>query len=434
MSGAGFFICSLLFETREEDIWRCVRLKTGISLDDASGLMSGIFQEIGVENVALMEALHRVLAQDILAPENIPPFDRSPFDGYAMLAADIASASADQLVTLSVIEEVPAGNVPKLAVNSGQTAKIMTGSPIPPGADCVVKYEEVGVDGARIIVSAPSQSGRNIIPTGEDIEKGMIAAQKGAMIDPAMIGLLASLGITDVPVYLRPNVAVLSTGNEIVPIYAEPPPGKIRNSNAFALAGALRAIGAAPVFLGIVRDEAKEIGTAIEEGLRDADMVITTGGVSVGDYDFVREAIQRIGAEILFWRVRAKPGAAVLAARKYDKMILCLSGSPGAAMVSFQLLAAPYIRRMAGHIRWMNREIDVTLSEGIKKPSPRKRLVRGCLHTEDGRAVMTVTENQGNGVLSSFIGANLLGVIPEGSGPIPPGTRIKAYVTQDVQR
>jgi molybdopterin molybdotransferase len=385
---------------------------------------------MGAENVSLMEALHRVLAQDILAAENVPPFDRSPFDGYAFRAADLASASAEQPATLSVIEEVPAGNIPKLAVSPGQTTKIMTGAPIPSGADCVVKFEEVRADGARVIVSAPSQSGRNIIPAGEDVEKGMLAVQKGVMIDPALIGLLASLGIADVPVYLLPNVAILSTGNEIAPICANLPPGKIRNSNAFALAGALLAIGAAPIFLGIVRDEAETIGAAIEKGLQDADMVITTGGVSVGDYDLVNEALQRIGADILFWRIRIKPGAAVLAARKYGKMILCLSGSPGAAMVSFQLLAAPYVRRMAGHVQWRNEEIDVILNEGINKPSPRKRLVRGRLLIEDGCAVMTVTEKQGNGVLSSFIGATLLGVIPEGSGPVPPGTRIKAYVTQ----
>ena len=306
----------------------------------------------------------------------------------------------------------------------------MTGSPIPPGADCVVKFEEVSAEGAHVVGSAPFPSGRNIIPAGEDMGKGAVAAQKGTVIDPAMIGLLASLGIQDVPVYLRPKVAILSTGNEIVPIGAAVlPPSKIRDSSAFALAGALRTNGAAPVFLGIARDEAEVIGEAIEDGLRDADMVITTGGVSVGDYDMIKEAIRQIGADVLFWRIRMKPGAAILAALKYGKLILCLSGNPGAAMISFQLFAAPYIRRIAGHARWQNREIDVTLKEGFKKPSLRKRLVRGYLVIEDGRAVMSVTENQGNGVLSSFIGADLLGAIPEGSGPVPPGTRIKAYVT-----
>ncbi|MDR1021187.1 MAG: molybdopterin molybdotransferase MoeA [Synergistaceae bacterium] len=404
-----------------------------VSLDEASGLMSETCHVTGIENIALMEALHRVLARDILAAENVPPFDRSPFDGYAMRAADLASASAEQPVTLSVIEEVPAGKIPERTVNPGQAAKIMTGSPIPPGADCVVKFERVSADGTHVTVPAPFQSGLNIIPAGEDIERGTVAAKKGTAIDPALIGLLASLGIAEIPVYVRPDVAILSTGDEIVSICADLPPGKIRNCNAYALGGALRAIGAVPVLLGIVRDEAEAIGSAIMEGLRDADMVITTGGVSVGDFDLVRDALQQIEADVLFWRVRAKPGSSVLAARKHGKMILCLSGSPGAAMVSFQLLAAPYIRRMSGRIRWRNEEIDVAIKEGFKKPSPRKRLVRGRLLIEEGRAVMAVTENQGNGVLSSFAGTNLLGVIPEGSGPVPPGTRIKAYVTQDVR-
>jgi molybdopterin molybdotransferase len=401
-----------------------------ISLDEASGLMSDICQKMDTESVDLMDALNRVLAQDIIAAENIPSFDRSPFDGYAMRASDLASASPEQPVTLSIIGEVPAGNIPKLAVSPGQATKIMTGAPIPLGADCVVKFEEVSADGARVIVSKPLQSGQNIIQTGEDVGKGTVTSQKGVMIDPALIGILASLGIANVPVYLQPSVAILSTGDEIVPIDADLPPGKIRNSSAFALAGALRVTGAKPGFLGIVHDEAKTIGAAIEKGLRDADMVITTGGVSVGDYDLIRETLQQIGADIIFWRIRIKPGSAVLAAQKYGKMILCLSGSPGAAMVSFQLLAAPYIRRIAGRAQWRNKEIDVTLSGGFKKTSHRKRLVRGRLLIEDGGAVMIVTEKQGNGALSSFIGAALLGVIPEGSGPIPPGTRIKAYVTQ----
>jgi molybdopterin molybdotransferase len=259
-----------------------------------------------------------------------------------------------------------------------------------------------------------------------------MAARRGVVIDPALIGLLASLGVTEVPVYMRPKTAILSTGDEITPICATPASGKIRDSGACALGGALLAIGATPVFLGIARDEAEAIGTAIEKGLRDSDMVITTGGVSVGDFDLAGEALRRIGADVLFWRVRVKPGSSVMAALKGGKMILCLSGSPGAAMVIFQLLAAPYIRRMAGHARWRNKEIDVILKEGFKKPSPRKRIVRGRLIIEEGRAVMSVAENQGNGVMSSFIGANLLGAIPEGSGPLPPGSLIRAYVTRDV--
>ena len=405
-------------------------MKTMVSLEEASRLMFEMRQEIGTENVCLMDALYRVLAQDILAGENVPSFNRSPFDGYAMRAADLASASPEQPVTLSVTEEVPAGHMPRLEVSPGQAAKIMTGAPVPAGADCVVKFEETREDGDSIIVSAQCKSGQNIIPIGEDIAKGTMIAPKGTVIDPALIGMMASLGMEDVPVYRQPNVAILSTGDEVVPVGAELTQGKTRNSNAYALAGALLAIGAKPVFLGIARDETEAIGAAVESGLRDADMIITTGGVSVGDYDLMQEALQKIGTRAIFWRIRIKPGGAVLAARKYGKMILCLSGSPAAAMLSFHLLASPYVCRMAGRSRWQNEEIDVALKSGINKPSFHKRFVRGRLAVEDGRSVMITAEKQGNGVLDSFIGAALLGMIPECSGPIPPGTRIKAYVTR----
>jgi molybdopterin molybdotransferase len=384
---------------------------------------------MGAENVDLMSSLNRILARDIVAGENIPPFDRSPFDGYAMRAEDVAAASADSPAELEVIETIPAGYVPKKTLGPGQTAKIMTGAPVPRGADCVAKFEDVRAEGGRIFVAAPFYSGQNVVRAGEDIAKGATAARRGAAIGPGTIGSLASLGVTDVPVFLKPKVAVIGTGDEIAPADSVPPPGKIRNSGVFAVAGALAALGASPILSGIIRDDANAIGAAIGDALRGADMVITTGGVSVGDYDFVMEALERISAGIIFWRVRIKPGAAVIAARKNGKMILCLSGSPGAAMTTFHLLGAPFVRRMAGRAEWKNREIGVILRDGFMKRSHRDRIVRGTLLFEDGMAVMAVDEKQGNGVLSSFAGAALLGVIPKDSGPLPPGARIKAYLT-----
>jgi molybdopterin molybdotransferase len=243
-----------------------------------------------------------------------------------------------------------------------------------------------------------------------------------------MMGLLAALGIPVVPVYKRPLVAVISTGDELRDVSEPLTPGKIRNSNSYTLQGYIRSIGAEPVVIGMCQDRAEEVAALIEQGLDRADLVITTGGVSVGDYDVVRHAVDYLGAETLYWKIDIKPGSPSLAAIKNGKLILGLSGNPAAAMVTFQLVVAPFIKKMTGRLDYLTPKIEVLLKEDFKKPSPLRRFLRGKLVLEGGAAFMEMTGGQGNGVLSSMEGCNLLAEIPEKSGPVKAGQKLTAYL------
>jgi len=240
--------------------------------------------------------------------------------------------------------------------------------------------------------------------------------------------LLAALGLTEIVVFKRPRIAIISTGNELLDVSEPLLPGKIRNSNSYTLQGYLQTCGLEPVVIGIARDKKEEVAAKVEEGLAKADMVITTGGVSVGDYDVVKDALEMLGAEILYWQIDIKPGSATLAAQKDGKLIIGLSGNPAAAMVVLQLLVLPIIKKMAGRSAYANKKIEVILKEDFRKASPRRRFLRGTLVFENGLTYMRTTGGQGNAVLSSLIGCNLLAEIPAGSGPIQRGEKLTAYL------
>jgi molybdopterin molybdotransferase len=402
-------------------------MKRNITLEEAEKLLLARCVPTEKKNNDLSDALTRVLCQDIKALENIPPFSRSPYDGYALRAADTAGATQASPVVLEVIEEVPAGYAPQKRVAPGQATKILTGAPIPEGADCVIKYEETEICGNKVSLFSPLAPGENIVPAGEDIKCGELIASKGSVITAPLMGIMASLGVAVVPVYKRPKIAIVSTGDELVNITEPLTPGKIRNSNCYTLIGSLKAIGVQPVVIGTAGDRKEAVAPLLEEGLQRADMVITTGGVSVGDYDVVKEAVTLIDAETLYWKIEIKPGSSTLAAVKAGKLILGLSGNPAAAMVVFQLLAVPFIKKMAGRADYLNPKIEVTIKNDFKKASPRRRFLRGRLVLENGMAFMETTGNQGNGVLRSLVGCDLLAEIPAGSGPVKAGTKLTAY-------
>jgi len=247
-------------------------------------------------------------------------------------------------------------------------------------------------------------------------------------VTPPLMGMLAALGISVVPVFKRPLIAIGSTGDELCDVSETLAPGKIRNSNSYTLQGYIRSIGAEPIVIGMCQDRIEDVASLIEQGLERADLVLTTGGVSVGDYDVVRHAVDYLQAEILFWKVDIKPGSPILAAVKNDKLIIGLSGNPAAAMVTFQLLVVPLIKKIMGRQDYLHPQIDVILKDDFPKASPRRRFLRGKLVMENGIAYMEVTGGQGNGVLSSLEGCNLLAEIPAQSGPIQAGKKLKAYI------
>lgn len=403
-------------------------MKFNITLEEAQRLVLERCQTIETERINLIDALGRVLGRDVRAEENVPPFARSPYDGYAFRAEDTTGATDTNPVTLEVIEEVPAGYAPLKKVAIGQAVKILTGAPIPEGADAVTKYEETGINGAYVEIYTSFKSGENIVPAGEDVAIDSVIAYKGTVVSPPIIGLMSALGISEVEVHKCPRIAIISTGDELLDISEPLSPGKIRNSNAYTLAAYCKELGTAPVIMGSVKDKTEEVAQFIEQGLKEADMVITTGGVSVGDYDVVGDAVKAVGAETLFWKIEIKPGSPSLAAIKDGKLILALSGSPAAAMVIYQLLGILFIKKLAGWSQVFHPQIKVILKKDFRKASPRRRFLRGRLVVEDGIAyVETIGGGQGNGVLRSLIGCDILAEIPEGSGPLKAGEKLTAY-------
>lgn len=383
---------------------------------------------VEAERVPLADCGGRILARAVIAREHVPPFDRSPYDGYALRAEDTASASPARPVTLRVLEEIPAGAVPTREMTAGTAAKVLTGAPIPPGADVVVMYEKTAFTDHSVTLFAPLKAGENIVRMGEDIQKGRVLAQPGTTIDAALAGTLAAQGISLPHVYRIPRVAILSTGSELVEANATPAAGQIRNANRSMLEALLKHLGCEPVFLGVAGDNVSEIAALLNKGLAECDGVFTTGGVSVGDYDLTPAAMEAIGAELLFRGVDIKPGMACAYGVKGGKLLCGLSGNPASAFTNFYAVALPALKKLTGQSACQPREILVTLSNGFPKRSPKTRFLRGKLSLESGQVCMTLPESQGNVVLSSAIGCNAMAVVPAGSGPVAAGTVLKGFL------
>ena len=386
---------------------------------------------VGTERVSLMESAGRVLARTLTAAEDVPSFDRSSYDGYALRSADVANASREAPAALRVIEEIPAGTAPSRALMPGTAAKILTGAPVPEGADAVINFEATEFTAEEVKLFAPLKTGANIVRAGEDVKRGAVLLAPGAVIDAGAAGVLAAQGVARPEVYRVPRVAVLSTGSELVEADAgegEIPPGKIRNSNAYTLCAALRRCGLEPVYLGIAGDDAGDIAGLIEQGLRGCDAVVSTGGVSVGDYDLTPEAMERAGAEILFRGVAMKPGMACAYGVAGGKPVCALSGNPASSLTNFYCIALPALRKLAGHAEPLPSGLMVTLRDGFAKPSRGTRLLRGTLDLSRGEAEMLLPGDQGNVVISSAVGADVMAVVPAGSGPLEAGTRLKGFL------
>ena len=380
-----------------------------------------------IEKAPLEAAYGRVLAEDIFAAIPIPPFDRSPFDGYAFRGADTAKASAYTPVTLTITEEIPAGQIPMIGITEGLAAKILTGAPIPRGADTTIKYEMTEFTEKTVTLRKPKAAGTDVVYAGDDVAIGELAAKRGEVITPAAVGLFASLGLTAVSVFKRPRAAIINTGTELVEPGNYLPYGKIYNSSVFSLIGALDTLGIDAYNAGCVRDDADEIAAAIEQNYPICDVIITTGGASVGDYDFAIEASEKLGAEVLFWKTKLKPGGAMVASDYKDKLILALPGNPGSALMTIAHIAKPFLHRLAGHESLELQPIEVYLKEPFTATSGRVRMLRGSLEIVGGKAYFAQRGVQGGNALSSFAYCDLLAEIPAGSPELPAETLILAY-------
>ena len=363
-----------------------------------------------------------------MAVADVPPFDRSPYDGYAFRAEDVEHASKENPVTLTVIEEVPAGAVPTKICTTNTAVKILTGAPIPAGADTVINYEKTSFTAETVTLYAPIKAGSNIVYTGEDVKAGTVLAKAGQKIDTGVAGTLAAQGITHPLVYRKPKVGIISTGNEVYEVGQELAPGKIYNSNRYTLMTIMREIGCEPIYLGAAKDTAEDICRALTKGLESCDAILTTGGVSVGDYDCTPAAMELAGAEILFRGVDLKPGMACAYAVKNGTLICGLSGNPASALTNLHAVALPALRKLTGRNDYESKEITVQLANGFKKKSPATRLLRGTLDLSDGTVKLHLPKDQGNVILSSVIGCDAMAIVPAGSGPVGAGTILKGFL------
>jgi len=382
-----------------------------INYEEARALVLSALKTRPAETVPLAEALGRTLARDIKARENIPPFTKATMDGYAVRAEDTRAAGKDAAVELEVTEDLPAGRVCRKPVGRGQAVRIMTGAPLPKDADAVVMVEDTEKTAGRVKVRREVKPGANIGQAGEDLKKGELVLERGAMIGPAETGLLAAAGLARVPVVRRPKLAVIATGDEIVEPGDRKGPGQIRNSNGPALlAMALRA-GADARYLGIARDRNSSLRAKLARA-KGADILVLTGGVSVGDYDLVRDELRTAGVKQVFWQVRIKPGKPVFFGRRGSQLVFGLPGNPTSAMVTFLLFVQPAIERLLGRTNPGPRGGRAVLAEDIVLKPGRTQFLRGVLDAEGPVLKVAPYPDQKSGVLRSMARSRVLIVVP----------------------
>lgn len=379
---------------------------SAISLEEAITILTSATTPISERvEVTLAEAKGMILAEDVRAPHPQPPFSRSPLDGYALRAEDTKSASPEAPVQLKVIDKIMAGSVSEKEVGKGTAIRIMTGAPIPKGADCVIRQEHTDYGEDVVLVYQELLHHDNICDLGEDYPKGALLLEKGEKIDAIAIGILAGAGIGKVMVYRKPKIALFTSGDELLEPGEQIIPGKIYNTNQYLLRARLEELGVAPMLCTQVPDEPEAAANAIRQATEEADLVLTTGGVSVGQKDIMHEVAEQLESKKLFWRVALKPGAPVLSCTYKEKVILALSGNPFGALATFELLLRPVLAHLAKDSSIQMKKITASVKEDFLKASPGRRIVRGIY--SDG-IVEIPRQGQASGILSTMKGCNCL--------------------------
>lgn len=398
-----------------------------LKLETAQEILLATASVMPAERLPLEQCWQRVLAETVVADTDFPPFDRSPLDGYAVIADEVKHARPDAPVRLHQIENVAAGSVARETVRPGTACRIMTGAPIPPGATGVIRQEDTAVEGDIITIMAGAGAAQNICRRGEEITAGEVVLTAGTVINAGAMGMLAALGKAETLVYVRPRVALMATGSEIIPVNEPLTPGKIRNSNSYMLSAQVQEAGGQVQLLGEARDDVDAIIELLERAA-DCDVCITTGGASVGDYDLIGEVFKKMGVKVLFERVSIKPGMPVLAGVKENKLFIGLSGNPAAASISFEQLVRPVLLKMSGRTGWWRPRVRATLAAPFGKSTGAKRFVWARCWQNEAGLLAEPLRLQGNGMLKSAIAANALVVIPENSPPLPAGTEVEVFL------
>ncbi|MFC1922854.1 gephyrin-like molybdotransferase Glp [Chloroflexota bacterium] len=409
-----------------------------ISVSEAIQRLSSSFSSVGIEEVPLIQAAGRVLSKKIRSDINLPLFTNSSMDGFAVRAEDIQGARQDQPVILNVVEDIPAGHRTSKIIGNDQAARIMTGAPLPEGANAVVPIEDTDQ------YDSVSRSQPHLLPTeievyrsvsegayvrlvGEDVTSGEDVLNPKSRLRPQDLGLLAMLGISQVSVYRRPRIIILSTGDELLPVDVPLQPGKIHDSNAYTLSALISRDGGLPEYLGIVPDQEKAVRGSLETAVKhNADLILSSAGVSVGAFDFVRSIIQSDG-ELEFWRVNIRPGKPVAFGNFQGVPFIGLPGNPVSAFVGYEVFGRPAILRLSGITNPIRSRIRTKIREDIESDG-RESYLRAVVHSHNGEWIARLTGHQGSGNLLSLVQANALLIIPSGVKSLPSGTEVEAWL------
>ncbi|MEZ2658085.1 molybdopterin molybdotransferase MoeA [Aneurinibacillus aneurinilyticus] len=399
-----------------------------IQVEEARERVLAYAEKNPVERVPLLESEGRRLAEPIQATNDVPHFPKSPYDGFAVRAEDTSGATPAMPVELEVVGAIACGDEPAFTVEAGQAARIMTGAAIPQGADCVIMFEMTTENEKRVEryvgVKKEMEPGENIIQLGEEKKAGDLLIEAGKRIGPGEMAILATFGYAEVPVYRLPRIGILATGSELLMPEEPLRYGKIRNSNSYMTASQVRQAGGVPILYGNLEDDPDKAVERILMILEETDMLITSGGVSVGDFDIMVEVFNRLDAQLLFNKIAMRPGSVTSAARYNDQFIFGLSGNPGACFVGFELFVRPLLAAMQGKPEVHLPETKAILGVDMKKPSPFARFVRSSWAIEDGRVVVYPVGRDKSGVVTNITDANCLMRIPPGGSGAAKGEEV----------
>jgi len=405
-----------------------------LTVAEASARILEHITPLAVERVPLLDSLGRVLAEPVRAPMTLPAWDNSAMDGYAVRGADIDAATKEQPVNLRVLETVAAGKFATRPVGAREATRIMTGAPIPDGADTVIRVEDTDGGTETVSIRDARDARRNIRPRGEDFREGDSLFEPGVALGPAQLGILASVGRAAVDVHRRPRVGILGSGDELVDVdgFHEVLAGKkIVSSNGYTLHALVRTAGGDPVNLGVSPDDPASLRAYLQRSA-GCDLIITSAGVSVGEFDYTRDVVEALGATMKFWRVRMRPGAPLGFGLLGSMPWIGLPGNPVSAMVTFDLFVRPVIRKMLGHTRLFRRPLRVVLEERVTIGARLTHFLRAIVTTnDDGTATARLTGPQGSGILTSMAHANALLVVPEDHPVVEAGETLYALPLGD---
>ena len=408
-----------------------------LSVSEARERILKVFQPVEASLLPLAHAAGRVLARDIRADMDLPPFDNSSVDGFAVLVADTSGASADSPKSLNVVADIPAGIQSDLTLHRGEAARIMTGAALPAGAEAVVMVEDTDFNsrlpGAQapstIRVFQPLKSGENVRSRGMDLHKGEKVLSSGTRLRAQELGLLAMLGVAQVPLYRRPRLALLSSGDELLPVEAALTPGKIRDSNTYILSALAEAAGAELIPLGIAADTERDVRSLMEKAVAgQADLILSSAGVSVGAFDFIKSVVEKDG-RLDFWKVDMRPGKPLAFGSYRDIPFFGLPGNPVSAFVGFQLFVRPALEKLSGVDPKRPFHQRANLLEPVESDG-RESFLRGIVKEEDGRLVARLTGHQGSGNIFSLVQANALLIVPSGVKSLPANSEIEVWLNE----